>query len=293
MAQSAAVIGLGAMGAPIARRIQEAGHELTVCDKRQEAVRPLTESGAKVAEEPAGCGHADIVLVVVATGDQVRETLLGAGGLVSGLGTHKPLVVVMSTVGQVMLVALRDQLNEKGLRLIDAPISGGAVRAAEGTLSVLVGGDEADFEAVKPVLDLLGRNIFHCGPVGSAQLVKIANNVLGNVNTLASAEVYRLLLEHGLAPSEVAPIFEASSGRNWLTADAGEVARAYAHLAGARREFDAVTPIMRKDIGLGTALARESSGSYPLIQALANVISHLGDETYENWHIVGTSRGND
>src|SRR3954453_7273151 len=132
MVKSVAVIGVGAMGGPMARRIAGGGFDLTVCDRSNDALRAF-EGDAVTTTRPADCAAADLILILVVTADQVREVVLGDNGITSGLTPeHSPLVAVMSTIGQTPVVELQEQLNPLGVRLIDSPISGGAVRAGGG-----------------------------------------------------------------------------------------------------------------------------------------------------------------
>ena len=288
MVKSVAVIGVGAMGAPMARRILAAGYTVTVCDTSEQALAPFADSPATVTGRASHCNASDLVLVLVATGEQVRDVLIGRNGLISGLDQKRPpLVGIMSTVGSETMRDLEQSLAPLGIHLIDAPISGGAVRAEEGSLTLIVAGEESDIAIAKPVLECLGRELFHCGPVGVAQTVKIANNILAMVNTLTAAEVYRLVLDHDLTLAAATPIFDASSGRNWLSANPDEAARLYATFARTRHSFDSVMAVIRKDASLGLELRSRSGGSFPVIEQMTALVESLGDETFETWRTVG------
>jgi 3-hydroxyisobutyrate dehydrogenase len=291
MVKSVAVIGVGAMGAPIARRILSGGFELTVCDRSDDALRPFADSGVRVTHQPADCSAADLVLILVATSDQLRDVLMGENGITSGLTPqHSPLVGVMSTVSPDTVVDVQRTLAPMGIRVIDSPISGGAVRAEEGRLAVIMGGDASDIEAVTPVMQCLGPELFHCGPVGAAQTIKILNNILGMVNTVTVAEVYRLALDHGLSLDDATRILDVSTGRNWLSATPGEAATSFGTFTASRRSFDSLMAIMRKDRDLGLGLLSGSDGSFPVIEQLVSLVDSLGDETFDNWRVVGASR---
>lgn len=288
MVKSVAVVGVGAMGGPIARRIQSGGYELTVCDANDEALRRFDDGSALVTREPSACSAADLVLVLVATADQVREVVLGPSGIVAGLDSQRsPLVAVLSTVGRDTVVDLEQILAPMGMRLIDAPISGGPVRAEEGRLAVMMGGSAADVMAARPVMECLGPQVFHCGPVGAAQTIKIANNIIGVLNVLLAAEVYRLIVDHGLNLEDATPILDAGTGRNWLSSTPGEAASSLATFTATHDAFDGLMRIIRKDVALGLELRSGSTGAYPLIEGLAPIVNSLGDETYENWRAVG------
>jgi 3-hydroxyisobutyrate dehydrogenase len=287
MAASAAVVGVGAMGAPIARRLISADYAVTVCDHSEAALAPFADGPATVTTEPAACAGAEIILILVATADQVRQVLLGEHGIASALdGNTSPLVAVMSTIGDRTVRDLQEQVAPVGLRLIDAPISGGPVRAEQGTLTVIMGGDAADIATARPFLECLGPNLFHCGRLGAGQTLKVANNILSNVNTLATAEVYRILVDRGLSLPEATQVLDVSTGRNWLSATPGEAATTFQSFTETREGFDSVLRIIRKDASLGRALSAESEGSFPVIEQVTALAESLGDETFDNWRAV-------
>lgn len=289
MVKSVAVIGVGAMGGPMARRIAAGGFDLTVCDRSDDALQAF-EGAAVTTTRPADCAAADLILILVVTADQVREVVLGDNGITSGLTPeHSPLVAVMSTIGQTPVVELQEQLNPLGVRLIDSPISGGPVRAEEGSLSVMMGGETADVEAARPVMECLGPQVFHCGPVGAAQTVKIGNNIIGMITTYAAGEVYRLIVESGLDLSQATSVIDASTGRNWLSATPGEAASAFDSFTASRKMFDGLNKIMRKDAALGLEMLAGSDGSFPVIEGISSLVDSLGEETFENWQVVGTA----
>ena len=289
--KSAAVIGVGAMGGPIVRRIQSGGFRVIACDKDQDALRAFGDSDVEVTEEAAGCAAADIVLVLVATADQVHSVLTGPDGLTSGLTPeHAPLVAVMSTVGAETVLEVQRALEPMGIRVIDAPISGGSLRAEEGRLSVIMGGDAEAIAAARPVMQCLGPDLFHCGPVGVAQTIKIVNNILGMVNTVVCAEAYRAALDHGVSLDAMTPILDVSTGRNWLSATPGEAAESFARFTSERRVFDSLMSIMRKDGTLGLEVLAGSEGEFPIISGLVSLVRAIGDETFDNWRVVGAAK---
>ncbi|RYE41579.1 MAG: NAD(P)-dependent oxidoreductase [Hyphomicrobiales bacterium] len=289
MVNSVAVIGVGAMGGPIARRLLDSGYNVVVCDARPEAVEPFEGTDAHITRHPRGCRDADLALCLVASADQVRDVVVGEGGLAHpGSAGTSPTIAVMSTVGHDFLRRLQDELSSKSAaRLLDAPISGGPARAEQGRLSVILGGADDDVEACRSVFSCLGHDVFHCGPVGAAQVIKVANNVIGSVNTLISGEVYRLLQDLGVSLPAAIDIFEASSGRNWLSADPTAPSEVFSAYAPTKEAFEAMTRVMQKDSALGMQLAAESGASFPTMEAVAQVIGVLGSETFENWRLAG------
>jgi 3-hydroxyisobutyrate dehydrogenase len=291
MSTSVAVIGAGAMGSPIAARLHEAGFRLTVCDKNEETLARFTGLGVATVREASRCAAAEFVLVLVATPQQARDVVIGRTGVAAAVDPQRPPVVaVMSTVPERTVVELHQSLLPLGVTVMDAPVSGGVVRAEQGRLSVMAGGDAAVLEAIRPVLSVIASEIFHCGPVGSAATTKIVNNIVGTASTLVLAEACRIALERGLDIDSTVRVLEASSGRTYLTGAPGEAAEFFGRVTRSRQEFDALAAIMRKDFGLALQLAGEVGGSYPLVERLKAFADAVGDETYENWHAVGTAR---
>lgn len=291
MIQSVAVIGAGAMGAPMARRIQAGGYKLTVCDKNEAVLTRFAQLGARVTSNAAECASSEVVIILVATGHQLREVVLGPGGLQSGLADGSPPVIaVMSTVSIATILEIQDSVSQSGIRVIDAPISGGVVGAENGTLTVMMGGETADIEFVRPVFMRLGGQLFHCGRAGSAQLMKIINNIICIANIFISGEAYRLALEHGLTLAQTARVLDVSTGRNFVSADRAGVSSLYAAITPDRARFDSLMSILRKDAGLASGLASSTDGAYPTIQGFTSLLDSLGDETFENWRRLSEAR---
>lgn len=288
MVASVAVVGAGEIGAPVARRIAQAGFALTVCDLDERRLEPFRQAGAHTARVPSACADAEVVLVLVANDSQLRDVVLGAEGLAVAEGRMHSLAV-MSTVSPEALSAVADPLRSQGIRVIDAPVSGGAARAKEGRLTIMAGGERQDLERVRPVLDCVASHIFHCGPLGTGQIVKIINNVLCHANTFLTAEAYRLGIAHGLRPEMISPVLEVSTGRNYLTAEPGGAAQAFAGFARDRGAFDTLLSILKKDLGLAAGLIAAAPEQYPAIRAIASTAAALGDETYQTWLEIGAA----
>ena len=288
MIRSVAVIGVGAMGAPMARRLQAAGFELSVCDRNEAVTASFAQARARVATTPADCAGADLVIILVATPDQMRDVVLGERGLKAGLTSQRsPIVAVMSTVNADALESLAQALRPLGVRVIDAPVSGGVPAAEQGTLTIMTGGEAQDVEAARPVFASMGTQLIHCGALGAAQTMKIANNILGIANAVIAAEAYRLAAEHGLDLAHVSRVFEASTGRNFRSKDPAGPQAVYATAARDRAGFESLASIMRKDMGLAVELASRAQGAYPVVRGLKSLIESLGDETFANWRCVG------
>jgi len=212
-----AMIGVGSMGDPMARRIRAAGFGLTVCDANPANVKPFAEAGANVAAKPSGCAACDAVIVLVATPEQLRAVALGEDGLRSGTGGGPSHLVVMSTVSPGDMRDLAASFAGGPTRVVDAPVSGGVLSAQEGTLTVMAGGADTDVAALRPLFEAMGRTVFHCGPLGAGQATKIVNNVIAISNLMISAEAYRIALQNGLTLDCLVPVLDASSARNFLS----------------------------------------------------------------------------
>jgi 3-hydroxyisobutyrate dehydrogenase len=285
--KSVAVIGLGAMGTPMAKRLIATGLDVVVCDVRAEALAGLVDLGARPAESAAECGCAEVVLVLVSTFEQVESVIAGPGGLLQGVPDDvRPTVVVMSTVGPEKIKGLAARIASR-VDVVDAPFSGGAFRAADGTLSVMTGGEGPGLERAREVLRFVASREFHCGGVGSAQVMKLVNNMLGAVNSFVAGEAYRLALANGLELAVVADVLEASSGRNFLSSDARAAAATYAEWTKSHEAFDMLTGILSKDVRLAAAMAAATPGAYPVVQILQAIVRQRGEDTFDNWRVVG------
>ncbi|MFM0222972.1 NAD(P)-dependent oxidoreductase [Paraburkholderia dipogonis] len=285
--RSVAVIGLGAMGAPIAHRVQDAGFELIVCERNPDVVALFAGTGARVAPVPEACANADAVLILVATPDQVWEVIMGEDGILSGVTAQRsPILTVMSTVSAEVIEDIAEQLRPAGVRIIDAPISGGVRGAEQGTLTILTGGDERDIKAVEPVLEKLGSQRIHCGRLGTAQTMKIVNNIIGVSVTVIAGEAYRLAMERGLDPVLVSHALEACSGRNARSKDPAGPQVGYSEWVQDRKSYAGVGAIMRKDLTLAVEMASHAKGRYPAVRAMKSLIDSLGDETFDHWRRI-------
>lgn len=185
-----AFLGLGIMGSRMAANLRRADHELTVWNRTTATARAFAdEHGATLADTPAEAGsEAEIVFTMVVDGPQVHEMLLGDQGAVAHAapGTR---FVDCSTIGPAATLAIGEALDERGLTLIDAPVTGSSPKAQDGTLTFMVGASDEQFAAVAPVLEAMGELIVHCGPRGQGQMVKLLNNAIAisNATTLAQA----------------------------------------------------------------------------------------------------------
>ena len=288
MINSVAVIGVGAMGAPMAMNLHKAGFALTICDRSEAARTPFAALGVTCVEHAADCAGCDAVIVLVATPEQARSVVFGENGLRSGLKGRRPILVIMGTIAPETMRELERELEPDGVRVVDAPISGGALKARDGTLAIIMGGRAEDCEALRPLMQAMGSTIFHCGPLGAGQATKIVNNLVGITTLMIAAEAYRIAGDNGIALPDAIPVFEASTGRNFFTARPDDAGEAYDAWTVARADFDSLQAILRKDIDLALSIG-EKSGPLPMTSALRAVLERVGDETFQTWRAVATA----
>jgi 2-hydroxy-3-oxopropionate reductase len=200
-------IGLGLMGRPIALHLAKAGHTLHLWARRPASLEPFRDTTARVHVSAAEVArHAEIVFTMVADAPDVESVIFGHDGLVDGLaGAVSPrlTLVDMSTIAPAAAQSIGARLAERGVRFLDAPVSGGEIGAINATLTIMVGGEPADFERVKPLLELLGKSITLIGSIGAGQVAKAANQILTAVTTAAVAEALNFARKSGVDPARV------------------------------------------------------------------------------------------
>ena len=201
-------IGLGIMGRPMARNLIAAGHALVVYDKFAPA-DDLVALGAKAGTSSKDvAAQCDIVITMLPNSPQVREAVLGADGVLDGArpGT---IVVDMSSIAPAASQEICAAAEEKGVVVLDAPVSGGEPKAIDGTLAVMVGGNAEAFEEVKPVLEVVGGSVVRVGEIGAGNVTKLANQIIVALNIAAVSEAFTLATKAGVSPEAV---FEAIKG---------------------------------------------------------------------------------
>jgi len=209
MAGKVGFIGLGAMGDPMARNLIEAGVPLVVHDIDVAKTARLNAEVAGSAKEVAAKGERTIV--IVETTEQAQSVIAGIDGIAHGARPGH-IVICMSTIDPFAARALADGLAAKGIAMIDAPVSGGTGRAQSGELSVIVGGDSAVIAKCEDLFAVMGNRTFHVGPLGSGLAMKLVNNMLVQVNTVAVAEAMVLGVKAGLDPQTIYEVVRVSTG---------------------------------------------------------------------------------
>jgi 3-hydroxyisobutyrate dehydrogenase-like beta-hydroxyacid dehydrogenase len=246
-------IGIGRMGAPMAGRLMDAGFPLVVHDRRAEAAAPLVARGAAWAKSPAAvAAAARTIITLVPSSREVREVCTGPEGLCEALAPGA-LVVEMTSSDPSVTRELAEVVRARGAALIDAPVSGGVKGAREGSLAIMVGGEAADLERVRPALEAMGRRIFHVGPVGAGHAMKFVNNLCSAAALVATIEGVAVAARCGIDPGRAVEILQVSSGRS----NASDLKFPSFILNGG---FDAgfAISLMAKDLDGYSRLARET-----------------------------------
>ncbi|MFO1024761.1 MAG: NAD(P)-dependent oxidoreductase [Acetobacteraceae bacterium] len=251
MADKVGFVGVGNMGGPMARNLLKRGIGLVVHDLDPRKVQALAEAGAEVAASPeAVARETGRFICMVETTAQAEQVLAGERGFLKG-ARRGTTAICMSTVDPFRLKAIAPTLAEAGITLLDAPVSGGTTGAADGTLSIPVGGDKATFEACRDLFDAMGGNIFYAGELGSGLAMKLINNMLLHVNTVAVAEALVMGAKAGLDIDQLFQMLQVSSGDSYAL-----------RLRGGRMVSRDFTPggtmdISFKDQELETSLAKQ------------------------------------
>lgn len=254
-------IGLGTMGGPMAINLIHAGHDLFFFARREEVVEQFQNLGAVVCRSCAKVAEAADVIVTMVTADaEVEQVVLAEDGVIAGADTGK-LLIDMSTVSPATVRRIGELLSELGMSMLDAPVSGGTSGAKKGSLSIMVGGDAQDFQKAQPLLKILGKKIFHLGPLGSGQTAKLVNQMMaGGIMTLIG-EAMSVAKAAGLNVEQLVEVVSTSSGSSTMLSARAQFILDNHYEAGFKTE------LMRKDVALSLALAHELKLSTPVTSA--------------------------
>jgi len=257
-----AFIGLGNMGLPMARNLKGVGHELHVFDTAPEAVEKAAAGSMTAAPSAAEAARrAEFIVTMLPDGPvvlKVFEKMVQAA-------PAGAVVIDCSTIDIASAKMAHEMARQAGLLLLDAPVSGGTAGAAAGTLTFMVGGSEEAFDKAKPLLDVMGGKIIHCGEGGSGQAAKICNNMLLAISMIGAGEAFALAERIGLSPQAAFDVISTSSGSCWSV-------NTYCPVPGAGPESPAdrdytpgfATALMLKDLGLAQQAASETAQATPL-----------------------------
>ncbi|MFB9931619.1 2-hydroxy-3-oxopropionate reductase [Amycolatopsis halotolerans] len=260
-------IGLGVMGTPMAAHLAAAGHEVSGFDLNADALAKLEAAGGRAANDVADAvSGAEVVVTMLPNHPQVEQVVLAPGGVLDTIAPGT-LLADMSTIRPETSIEVAKAGAAKGIRVLDAPVSGGQAGAEQAALSIMVGGDEADFVAAKPVFDALGKTVVHVGPHGAGQVVKAANQlVVGGIYGLV-AEAIVLLEASGV---------DAGTGLDVLAGGlAGSRILELKRKSMVARQFEPGFRIdlHHKDMGIALAAARQSDVALPLTGLVAQLVA--------------------
>ncbi len=264
-----AFIGLGIMGAPMAGHLIDAGHDVVGYNRSRPAVDKLVERGGRAASSVAeAVRDAEVVITMVPDSPDVEDVALGEDGIYAAA---KPgtLHIDCSTIRPDVARALAAAGHDRGIRVVDAPVSGGEAGAKEGTLSIMVGGAAEDVEAARPYLDVVGGTVVHVGPAGAGQTVKAANQLIvaGNIELLAEALVF--LEAHGVDTEAATEVLGGGLAGSTVLQRKAAGMRAREFAPGFRIDLH------HKDLGIVTAAAREAGVTIPLGAHVAQLVGAL------------------
>jgi 3-hydroxyisobutyrate dehydrogenase len=267
-----AFIGLGNMGGPMAANLLKAGHTLHVFDLASEAIAQAVALGATAADTAIeAVAGAEVVISMLPASRHVEGLYLGDAGLLRHIADGA-LVIDCSTIAPASAQKVARAAGERGLTMIDAPVSGGTAGAAAGTLTFIVGGDSDALERARPVLANMGKNIFHVGANGAGQVAKLCNNMALGVIMAVTGEAIALGVAHGLDPAVLSQMMAVSTARSWAT----EVCNPWPGVlenAPASRGYSGGfgNDLMLKDLGLAAEAAMGVGASIPLGELARNL----------------------
>jgi 3-hydroxyisobutyrate dehydrogenase len=276
-----AFFGLGNMGGPMAANLLHAGHTVTGFDPVAAAVESFVAAGGKAADSvEQACLNVDVVVSMLPSDQLVEELYLGPKGILAALNKRSCLLIDSSTISPQASRKVSQAATQHGSRMIDAPVSGGVGGAKAGTLTFMVGGLPDVVAEAEKILQAMGKNIFHAGPAGSGQVVKICNNMLLAIHMIGTSEALNLGVALGMEPKVLSDIMSKSSGRNWSL----EVYNPYPGVmenAPASRQYSGgfAVDLMAKDLGLALAASQSAQTATPL--------GHLARDLFAMWSKLG------
>ncbi|MGH7916059.1 MAG: NAD(P)-dependent oxidoreductase [Candidatus Binataceae bacterium] len=254
-------IGLGNMGGPMALNLIKAGHKLTVNDVRREVAGPHLSGGAGWADTPAQVAQkSELVLTSLPGPKEVEAVALGSNGLLEGMD-KSAIYADLSTNSPTVVRRLHGIFKEKGVAMLDAPVSGGVLGARNATLAVMVGGDQAIFNRVKPAFDGIGDKVTYIGAIGAGTVAKLVHNMIAICSTQVLAEAFTMGVKAGVSPEAL--LTAVSNGAYGQ----GMLLKAMVPRMVFRGNYDRASfalRLARKDLGLATEVGRENNVPMPL-----------------------------
>ncbi|SEN39466.1 NAD(P)-dependent oxidoreductase [Lihuaxuella thermophila] len=214
-------IGLGIMGRSMSRNIYRAGFPVTVWNRTPSKMEEAVKWGALTASSPKEVAqNCNLIITMVGDTPDVREVIEGENGVLSGARPGSVLID-MSTISPDATREIAARAAERGVAMLDAPVSGGDIGARNGTLSIMVGGDAEVLEKVRPVLEAMGKSIVHCGPVGAGQTVKACNQILCGLNLLGMVEAFAFAKKAGVDLEKMLQVTTQGAGGSWALSNLG------------------------------------------------------------------------
>jgi 3-hydroxyisobutyrate dehydrogenase len=278
-------IGVGSIGNPMARCLLKAGYELTICDKNPRARERFPENAVKTTDKPSDLALCDVIIVMVASDSQVKEVILGSNGLLSCVNPERPpLLAIMSTILPQTTREVALLLQKKGVRVVDATVTGGPLVAEQGKITIMVGGEKGDFNAMRGIFEVMGEHIYHTGGLGSGDVTKLVNNIIGATNIFLTLEAMLVGKKCGMNPDQLASILKTGSGLNFLTYD-WEKGRAFMDFFFKDEDSAKLAcEFGRKDLGHALELAVEAGVACPLLDQVVEAVKRCSpEELLEKW----------
>jgi 2-hydroxy-3-oxopropionate reductase len=269
MAERIGFIGLGLMGKPMVRNLLRAGFQVTVFNRSTPAIEALAAEGAHPGKSPEHvAGQSDIVITMLPDTPDVEAVVQGPYSIVAGAQSGL-LLIDMSTISPIATRRLAAELQQRGIHMLDAPVSGGDVGAINGTLSIMVGGSKDDLERARPVFSALGKTITHCGPNGAGQTIKACNQAVVALVIEAVAEGLVLGAKAGVDPEVILQVLGGGLAQNRVMDLRGPTMIRHHFEPGGKAQFH------RKDLGIALQLAREHNVALPMTALVDQLFTTL------------------
>jgi len=259
MKEKIGFIGVGFMGKPMSLNLMRAGYHLIAYDIDHKPLEELREKGAAITTScKEVAAESDIIITMLPNSDDVEQAILGGAGVVEGVKPES-IVIDMSTIDPSTSRKIARVLSKKGVKMLDAPVSGGQMGAKAGSLAIMVGGDEQIYNKCLDIFNAMGKKIYYCGGNGNGEVVKIANNLLAGINIVASAEALAMGVKAGVDLKVLFEAINASSGQNFIM-------QSYAAVKAFQGDFEPgfMADLMYKDLGLAMNLAKEVKIPMPM-----------------------------
>ena len=283
-----AFIGLGNMGLPMAKNLVAAGHDVTGYDLSDAAKAGLQESGGKVADTiAAAVADAEIIVSMLPAGKHVTAVYTESDGVIAN-ATEGALLIDSSTIDVDTARAVSAEAEAAGLAMVDAPVSGGVGGAAAGMLTFMVGGTDEAYQAAKPVLDVMGQNIFHAGGSGNGQVAKICNNMLLGISMIGTAEAFMLGEKLGLDAQTFFDISSTASGQCWsMTSYCPAPGPVPSSPANNDYQAGFTAAMMLKDLMLAQEASSSAEASTPMGQRAAELYTQMAEAGHDGLDFSG------